>query len=126
MKKKYIILIVELLTGAASLMLASFLFKSLYIENFFYACVASIIISLLSVYLKPILKALMLPINILTLGLISPIVNVIILKLTGLILGSGFVIKGFIIPIIISLFISAVNYILNNIIVDRIKKEGKK
>lgn len=126
MKKKYIIMLIELITGAASLMLASFIFKSLYIENFFYALIASVIISLLSVYLKPILKALMLPINFLTLGLISPIINVIILKITGLLLRSKFVVKGLLIPIIICVFISIVNYILNNIIVERIKKEGKR
>ena len=90
-RKELTIFLLEILTGALSLVIADYLFKSLYIESFFYACLASIIISLFSVYLKPLLKYLMLPINILTLG-------------------------------ISSLFISIINALLNNIIVNPVRE----
>lgn len=121
-KKEFVTFVLEILTGALSLMIASYLFKSFYVENFWYACLASVIISVISVYLKPLLEFIALPINILTMGLTTPLINVIILKITHLILGSKFVVNGWIIPIFIAIFISVVNVLLNNLIVDKYKE----
>lgn len=121
-KKEFVTFVLEILTGALSLMLASYLFKSFYAENFWYACLASVIISVISVYLKPLLEFIALPINILTMGLTTPLINVVILKITHLILGSKFVVNGWIIPIFIAIFISVVNVLLNNLIVDKYKE----
>lgn len=120
--REIVSLILELLTGALSLMLASYLFKSFYVESFWYACLASILISVLSVYLKPLFEFLTLPINMLTLGLSSPLINVLILKVTSLVLGDKFIVSGWIIPFFIAIFISIVNVILNNLIVNPIKE----
>ena len=121
-KKEFVTFVLEILTGALSLMLASYLFKSFYVENFWYACLASVIISVISVYLKPLLEFIALPINILTMGLTTHLINVVILKITHLILGSKFVVNGWIIPIFIAIFISVVNVLLNNLIVDKYKE----
>lgn len=123
-KKEFVTFVLEILTGALSLMIASYLFKSFYVENFWYACLASVIISVISVYLKPLLEFIALPINILTMGLTTPLLNVVILKITHLILGSKFVVNGWIIPIFIAIFISVVNVLLNNLIVDKYKERG--
>ena len=64
----------------------------------------------------------MLPINILTLGISSLFINVIILKLTSLVLGSKFVLNGWIKGIFIALFISIINALLNNIIVNPVRE----
>lgn len=121
-KKEFVTFVLEILTGALSLMIASYLFKSFYVENFWFACLASVIISVISVYLKPLLEFIALPINILTMGLTTPLLNVVILKITHLILGSKFVVNGWIIPIFIAIFISVVNVLLNNLIVDKYKE----
>lgn len=121
-KKEFVTFVLEILTGALSLMIASYLFKSFYVENFWYACLASVIISVISVYLKPLLEFIALPINILTMGLTTPLINVVILKITHLILGSKFVVNGWIIPIFIAIFISVVNVLLNNLTVDKYKE----
>lgn len=121
-KKEFVTFVLEILTGALSLMIASYLFKSFYVENFWYACLASVIISVISVYLKPLLEFIALPINILTMGLTTPLINIVILKITHLILGSKFVVNGWIIPIFIAIFISVVNVLLNNLIVDKYKE----
>lgn len=120
--REIVSLILELLTGALSLMLASYLFKSFYVESLWYACLASILISVFSVYLKPLFEFLTLPINMLTLGLSSPLINVLLLKVTSLVLGNKFIVSGWIIPFFIAIFISIVNVILNNLIVNPIKE----
>ena len=64
----------------------------------------------------PFLRVFMLPINIYTLGLTYPLINVIVLKLIDLLLGKHFVINGFIHTIFISIFISIMTIIIDNLI----------
>ena len=61
-------------------MLASALFKGFYVENIWYALLGSLVISILNASIKPILIYLTLPITIISLGILYPLVNVIILK----------------------------------------------
>lgn len=114
--------VLETLVGALTLMLASSLFESFYVENIWYAMLASIVIGGLNVSIKPLLIYLTLPVNIMTLGITYPFVNVIILKLTSLLLGSSFIIKGWIIPFFIAIFISIVSSMLKEFIVKPYKE----
>ena len=91
---------------AIVLFIASILFTNLYIESFFYAFVAAIILSMLNYTIKPVLIYLTLPLTIVTLGITYPIVNMIILKICDLLMGKYFVIHGFLAMFIISIFIS--------------------
>ena len=116
--------ILEMLVGALTLMLASSIFKGFYISNILYAFLASIIIGALNVSLKPLLVYLTLPVNILTLGLTYPFVNVIILKLTSLLLSEDFIIEGWLVPFFIAIFISIVSKLLKALIV-KPYKEGR-
>ncbi len=108
--------IVGILVYAVVLMIASSLFRGLYVSNFFYAIVAALILSVLDYYLKPIIKFLTLPLNIITLGLSYPIVNVIILWICDLIMGKSFELHGFISVFIIGIFISILRIFLDQII----------
>lgn len=121
-KDDLVIFLLELLVSAVTLMLASAIFEGFYVENIFYALVTSLIISLLNVVIKPLLIYLTLPITVMSLGLLYPIVNVIILKLASFIMGSSFVVEGFILPFFIAIFISAVTNFLEKLIVDKYKE----
>lgn len=102
------------------LMLASKIFKGFYIESFGYAIITSLVISLLSATIKPILKVLFLPVTIVTTGIFYPFINVIILKLASLIMGKSFVVEGWILPFFIAIFISFLTLILDKIITKNI------
>ena len=114
--------VLETLVGALTLMIASSLFESFYVENIWYACLASIVIGGLNVSIKPLLIYLTLPVSIMTLGITYPFVNVIILKITSLILGSAFIVKGWFIPFFIAIFISVISKILEKLIVKPYKE----
>ncbi len=113
-------LALTLTIDALVLILASSIFKGFYIESFWYAIITSIVIILLSVTVKPFLKVLALPITVISLGLLYPFINVIILKLASLVMGSHFVVEGWIIPFFISLFISFMTVVLDALITKRI------
>ncbi len=117
--------ILSLVVYSIVLMMASMLFKGLYVSSFWYALLASFIICILNQTVKPILIFLTLPVTIFTVGLFYPFVNVIILKLTSLMLNPNFQIHGFFIPFFIALFISFMNIFLEVLIVKPLTKEGK-
>ena len=108
------------------LILASIIFKkTIYIDISYYGIwglLAVMIIFVLNRTIKPILFWLTLPITALTLGLFYPIINVLILKISDFILGSHFKIKGIFFVIIVSIFISIMNAIMDNLIINKFLK----
>lgn len=114
--------LLEVLVGAITLMLASYLFENFYIQNLWYAIIASIIIGGLNVSLKPLLIVLTLPVTVASLGLFYPFINVIILKITSLLLGDAFIVKGWIIPFFVAIFIAIMSKILKALIVNPYKE----
>ncbi|MBQ3142712.1 MAG: phage holin family protein [Bacilli bacterium] len=112
--------ILNLIINTCILMLATKIFKGFYISSIWYAVLSSLIISLLNETVKPILVVFFLPITVYTLGLFYPLINVIILKLTGVLLGNNFIINGLIVPIFISMFIWFMKILCNIFIINPI------
>ncbi len=108
------------------LIIASLIFKkTIYIDTNYYGLwgfLAIIIIFVLNRTVKPILFWLTLPITGLTLGLFYPIINVLILKLTDFILLSHFEIKGIFFVLIVSIFLSIMNWLMDNLIINKLTK----
>ena len=86
------ILLVWLLTAVA-LLITSYLVPGFKISGFGTAMVAAVVIGLLNAFLRPILFILTLPINLLTLGLFTFVVNAVVLKMAAALM-SGFSING--------------------------------
>lgn len=101
-------------------MIANSLFKGIYVENFFYAIIASIILSLLNATIKPILVYLTLPLSILSFGIAYPIVNIIILNLCDILMGNAFSIGGLFSSFFIAIFISALKMFLDKMITEKV------
>lgn len=114
--------IVGIIVYALVLMMSSSLFEAIYVNGFFYAIIAALILSILNTTIKPLLIVLTLPLNILTLGIAYPIVNVILLQLCDFLMGDAFVISGIFAPFIIAIFISFMKILLDRLIT---KKVGK-
>ena len=106
-KDDLIVMLLELIVSAVTLMLASYIFKGFYVENIIYALLTALLISVLNATIKPFLIFLTLPVTILSWGILYPIVNVIILKLASLLMGSAFVVEGIILPFF---YINIYNY----------------
>lgn len=119
-----ITMLLELIVSALTLMLASTIFKGFYVENFLYAILTALLISVLDATIKPLLELLTLPVTILSLGLLHPIVNVIILKLASALMGSSFIVNGWFLPFFISIFISLVTEVLNKSVVQSFKERS--
>lgn len=113
-------LIVGIIVYAFVLMVCQNLFKNIYIENFYYAIIAAIILNILNASIKPLLTYLTLPLTIITFGLAYPIVNVIILKICDVLMGNSFNLGGLFSTFIISIFIGIFKAILDSLITKRV------
>lgn len=111
--------LVGLVVYAVVLLLASNLFTNFYVSDFMHAVVSALILSILNATIKPILIYLTLPLSIMTLGIAYPIVNMIILKLCDVLMGSSFEIHGFISMFFIAIFISILKIIFDSFITKR-------
>ena len=102
---------------------------TVYIDNSYFGLwglIAVIIIFILNRTIKPLLVWMTLPLTALTLGLFYPLINILILKITDFILGSHFQIRGTIFVFIVSIVISIMNAIMDNLIIDNLLKGKKK
>ncbi len=107
----FIILLTWILTALA-LMLTSYLVAGFQITSFGGAMIASVLIGFLNAILRPILLFLTLPINFITLGLFTFVVNAIILRLAAGLM-SSFSIDGWISAIIGALVLAVVQMIIS-------------
>ena len=102
---------------AIVLLITSNLFRALYVESFLYGLIAAVIIYVLNKTIKPILVTLSLPLIGMSLGLFYFVINLVILLIVNLILGKHFYLTGVLSPFIVSIFISIMNVIMENIII---------
>ncbi|MBQ9181603.1 MAG: phage holin family protein [Bacilli bacterium] len=113
--------LIYMLGYALILVLVSLIFKeTIYIDSSLYGLwgiLASIIIYFLNKTIKPLIVWLTLPITALTLGLFYPFINVLILKITSIILGNHFNINGLFMSFLVAILISIMNMILDEKII---------
>jgi len=102
----------------AAIMFASYLLDGIHVSGFFSALFAAAILGVLNVILRPVLLLLTLPINILTLGLFTFVINAILLMMVSGVI-AGFNVSDFWSALFGSLLISIVNAILNAFVKDR-------
>jgi putative membrane protein len=111
-------LLVRWLILTAAIMVASYLIQGIEVNGFFSALLAAAILGVLNVFFRPILLILTLPINILTLGFFTFIINAVLLKMASGVI-SGFVVHGFWSAVFGGLIISVVSWLLNSFINDQ-------
>ena len=104
------------------ILLATKIFKNIYVESLLYTFLTALILMILNKCIKPVIKVVMLPLNIFTLGITYPFVNVIILKLVSLLLSKHFILEGWFCAFFISIFISIMTIMIDYIIGRKIRK----
>ena len=127
---KYLDWFIHMLGYTLVLAIVSLIFnKTVIIDGELYGLwgfIAIIIIFILNRTIKPLLVWMTLPLTALTLGLFYPLINVLILKITDLILGPHFDIHGTVMLFIVSVIISIMNAFMDNVIIDSLLKGHKK
>ncbi len=114
-----------------AILITSYLLDGIYVRNFLSAFFAAAILGILNAFFRPILFILTLPINVLSLGLFTFVINAIMLKMASGVI-SGFNVYGFWPAVFGSLLISLVSWVLTSFINERgtvhyidLKKTGR-
>lgn len=108
-------LVIKWLCLTAAVFLASYVLDGIYVKSFFAALFAAAALGILNMFFRPLLFILTLPINVMSLGLFTFVINALMLKMaSGLI--DGFSVVGFWTAIFGSLLISITNWVLSALI----------
>ncbi len=107
--------ILRLIILAAGIFLAAFLVPGIAVAGYGAAIKAALLLGILNIFIKPVLLLLTLPINILSLGIFTLIINGLLLWLVGTVV-AGFTISGFFTAILGSIIISILSILLNRFI----------
>ena len=108
-------ILIRWLTTTAAIVATAYLLDGIQVTGFFSAIFAGAMLGILNAFFRPIALVLTLPINILSLGLFTFIINALMLKMaSGLI--PGFDVYGFWTAIFGSFLISVISWLLNSFI----------
>lgn len=103
------------LTLTFAIVLAAYLLDGIRISGFFSALGAAAMLGILNAFFRPIALILTLPLNILSFGLFTFIINAVMLKMASGVIG-GFDVYGFWTAVFGALIISLVSFGLNTLI----------
>lgn len=105
-------ILISWLLSALAVLVAAYILPGVHVASFTAALVAALVLGIINAVLKPILIILTLPINILTLGIFTFVINAALILLTAKIV-PGFEVNGFWWALILSFVLSAINYFLH-------------
>lgn len=111
-------LLLRWLILSLAILAASYVLEGIEVGGFLPALIAAAILGILNAFLRPILLLLTLPLNILTLGLFTFVINAGLLLLVSRVI-TGFAINSFWTALVGSLLISVVSWLLTSLISDR-------
>jgi putative membrane protein len=103
------------LTLTFAIVLASYLLDGVRISGFFSALGAAAMLGILNAFFRPIALILTLPINIITFGLFTFVINAVMLKMASGVI-SGFDVHGFWTAVFGALIIGLVSFALNTLV----------
>ncbi|MGA9289359.1 MAG: phage holin family protein [Anaerobacillus sp.] len=116
--------LVSLIVNSVVLMVVAGYFDSFFLAGIGSAILASVVLAIVNVFIKPILIVLTLPVTIVTLGLFLIVINAITLMITASVMGDAFVIEGFSMAILASLVIGLLNLMIDKIIIEPIRHKS--
>ena len=102
------------IVSAAAIIISAYIIEGVTITSFWSALWLSLFLGLINAVLRPVLIVLTLPINILTLGLFTFVINASLILLASSVI-KGFSVDGFWVAIIFGLVLSVVAYLLHKL-----------
>lgn len=106
-------IIINWVVSALAILAAAYILPGIHVTSFIAALVAAVVLGIINAFIKPVLIILTLPINILTLGLFTFVINAFIIILAANLV-PGFTVDGFWWALAFSIVLSIVNSFLHN------------
>jgi putative membrane protein len=111
-------LLLRWLVLTVAILSASYLLKGIEVSSLFSAFFAAAMLGILNALLRPVLIILTLPVNILSLGIFTFVINAMLLKMVSAVV-VGFSVHGFWTAVLGAVIISVISWLLNAFISDQ-------
>lgn len=108
-------IIINWVISAIAIIITGYLLPGVHISGFGTALVTAVVLGIINAFIKPVLILLTLPVNILTLGLFTFVINALIILLVSNLV-SGFKVDGFWWALLFSIILSIVNSVFQKIV----------
>ena len=112
------VLLVRWILFALAIIFVAWLVPGIEVENFQSAMLVTVIIALINIFIRPLIVFITLPINILTLGIFTLVINALLLMLAGY-LAPGVGVEGFLSAFIGSVVLAFLGLIINMVTIDK-------
>ncbi len=106
--------LVSWIISSLAILITSYLLPGIHIVDFLTAFILAVVLGIINTILKPILIVFTLPINILSLGLFTFVINALLILLAAKIV-PGFYVDGFWWALLFSIVLSVVNSFLDTL-----------
>ncbi len=110
-------LLTKLLLNAIAVFVISYFLNGVHLDGYITAFIVAVVLSVLNLFVKPILIILTLPITIVTLGLFLLIINALIILLADKLI-DGFSVNSIWIAVLFSILLSVLQSILHSLLKD--------
>lgn len=107
-------IIINWLLSALAIIVAAYLLPGVSVDGFLVALVLAVVLGLINAFVRPILLVLTLPVNVLTLGLFTFVLNALLIMLADWIT-PGFAVANFGWALLFSLLLTLINSLLKNV-----------
>ncbi len=107
-------ILVNWLVSALAVLASAYLLPGVAVTSFVTALVAALVLGILNAFIKPLLILLTLPINIVTLGLFTLVINAGLIMLAANMV-DGFTVNGFWWAVIFAIVLSIVNSVFGSL-----------
>ncbi len=107
-------MILRWIAYSLAIMLIAWIIPGISVSSFWAALLVVVIMGLINMFVRPILTFITLPINFLTLGLFTFVLNALLLMLAGYV-APGFTVNGFLNALLGSLLLSLLSIPINRI-----------
>jgi putative membrane protein len=109
------LLLLKWLIMAVSIIISTYLIPGVRVSGFLAALWVALFLGIVNILIKPILILITLPINILTLGLFTFVINALLILLASSMI-KGFEVSGFWVAVLFSVVLSLINYVLGRLL----------
>ncbi|MFA5916714.1 MAG: phage holin family protein [Candidatus Gracilibacteria bacterium] len=108
-------IIISLILTAVAVLITTYILPGVVVTGFIDAFLVAIVISVINTFIKPVIILLTLPINILTIGLFTFVINALIIMFVSYLI-PGFKVDGFWWALLFSIILSLVNSIIFSLV----------
>lgn len=105
-------ILINWLVMALAIIVTAYILPGVTVSGFISALAVAVVLGFLNAFIKPLLVLLTLPVNVVTLGLFTLVINAFLIWITGMIV-PGFRVDGFIYALIFGIVLSIVLYLLS-------------